>query len=775
MTAVRGPRSARDSSPDRRPAAAGQASSPDPEAVEAGQRSSRPLVWQGAGLVSIAALTPLHALWAVQLLMVLLLLVLPGVVLLRALRIPGATIAASPVYIPAASIVVLTASGLATDLIGPVAGIAAPLHAVPLLIALEVVCGGLLLGAWKAPPETRIPWAALERPVALVWPLVLPLVGAAGALRLNSGHSDLVAVISVILAVAALVVVFLRAPWYDDALLTVVVFAVGLALMWSFSLRGDSIYGFDISGEYYAFSQTAATGIWHVSHPGDAYGAMLSLTVLPTELHALSGVQTLLVFKVVYPITGALFPVGVFGLARRLVAGRWAFMAAVLVIMQQTFFQQLPALARQEVATLLFTALIALVLDTTQSKRHPGRWAFVCLLSLGMVVSHYSTTYLAIPLLGMAAAFQWVLSWFKRIPRVTGVVLLAFAVSTAGAAVWYDSLTHSASNVSQFLQAANAKGVSLLPNTGGNLLSTYLQGEATPSLSAAQYQSYISDYYKKNYPFITPLPDASNPQYALKTAVNTAPPVTVPTLASGLGLIELLVQQLTNVVAGIAALILVFRRKEQPAATAIGLLSLAGMALLMLVRISGTVAQAYNPQRAFLQLLIILAVAIAWIFQRIGARYKWSRPWILAACSASFGIYLIGTSGLSGALLGGGTAANLANKYIDYQRFVVNVPDMAAGAWVLKETSPGQIIETDRYGELRLVTMNGPRQGVFGEITPETTDQYAWVYATSANLTGNIVQSETGKYAASYQFPALFLNSNFNVVYTNGTSEVFHR
>ena len=57
-----------------------------------------------------------------------------------------------------------------------------------------------------------------------------------------------------------------------------------------------------------------------------------------------------------------------------------------------------------------------------------------------MVVSHYSTTYLAIALLAIAAVFQWGVSWFRPVPRVTGTVLLALVVSAAGAAVWYGSI-----------------------------------------------------------------------------------------------------------------------------------------------------------------------------------------------------------------------------------------------------------------------------------------------------------------------------------------------
>ena len=44
---------------------------------------------------------------------------------------------------------------------------------------------------------------------------------------------------------------------------------------------------------------------------------MLSLTIMPTGLHALSGLPALLVFKVVYPAIYALFPVAIYGLGRQ--------------------------------------------------------------------------------------------------------------------------------------------------------------------------------------------------------------------------------------------------------------------------------------------------------------------------------------------------------------------------------------------------------------------------------------------------------------------------
>ena len=754
---------------DRRQAGLGRAAKPDRES--AGLR--HPLTMPAVGLALLAVLTPLHGSWAVQLLIVPVLFVVPGVILLRALRVRGKTIASNPVYVPASSILVLLFSGLAIDLIGPRVGIAAPLRVAPLLITLEVVCAALLACSLSAPRETEIPWSLLSRPVRMAWPLLIPLLSAAGALRLNSGHSGFVADVAIVVVLITGIAGFLFTAWFDDGLLMVGVFAIALAMMWSFSLRGNLVYGFDISSEYYSLEQTVTSGIWHINHANDAYGAMLSLTILPAELHAVSGIPALLVFKVVYPVIGALFPVAVFNLARRLLGGRWAFMASLLVVMQQTFFQQMPALARQEVGTLLFAAVVLVALDAHQSRR--TQWTFVCLLSLGVVVSHYSTAYLAIALFGIAVVLQWVASWIRQVPRITGAALLAFVISIAGTTAWYGALTHSSSNVTQFVQTAEGQGINLLPNQGTNPLTTYLQGESEQQMTPTQYENFTHSSISQNDKFITPLPDASKPQYALQPASDPTPPVTSQSGTSALNLADLLIQQLLNLLAGISALVLALQRKAPVIVRQIGLLGLAGMVILTLARVSGTIAQEYNPQRAFLQMMIILAISICWVFQQIGRRWKKTRSPILTIGALSFGLFFVGSSGISGVVFGGGTAANLANTGDDYQEFVKTTPDVAAAGWVNQAAPPGQLIYADNYGELLLNTVAGNRSGVFDAIAPETLDQHAWVYATTANLTDNIVRALSGNNSASYAFPKGFLTSNFNLVYTNGSSEVFHR
>lgn len=741
-----------------------------PEAYSAPRH---PIAAHIAGLVLLAVLTPLHGLWAAQVVLVPFLLTFPGVLLLRALRVPGKAVAAYPIYLPSAALVVLTASGLAVDLIGPFLGVSEPLRAAPLLVGLEIVCAALLACSVNAPPKTRIPWNLLPRPLKLAWPLLFPLLSAAGALRLNSGHSGNLAAVAVAAIVILLVIVFLRAPQFHRALLAIVLFAAGLGMMWSFSLRGSSVYGWDIAGEYYWLNQTVVTGVWHFSHPIDAYGAMLSVTVLPAELHALSGMPALLIFKVVYPVIFAMCPVAVYTLGYRVLSQRWAFMAGALVIAQLTFFQEFPALAREEIATVLFAALITAVLDTALAPR--TRLALVFLLSLGVTVSHYSTAYLTILLFAVTALLQLVTSQFRTIQRLTATILLACGVSLVASFMWYGPLTHSSANLQQFVAQTEDQGFNLLPNKGSNLLATYLQGESAQELTPAQYQQYIAQYYKTNEKFIIPLPDADEPQYALRAAPVQEPSSTWPLGNSLLNLADLLITQIMNLLAGIGALMLALRRKAPAIARQVGLIGLAGIMILVLTRFSGTIAQQYNPERALLQMMIVLAIAVCWPLQRLAAKWERTRSAVVAVSAFSLAALLVGSSTLGGVAFGGGTDSNLANNFADYEDFVVSAPEMAAASWVIKEAPTNQWIYADDYAQLQLNALAKDRPSIRGDIVPQVLDQHAWVYANRTNVIDGIAQSTTGNYSATYAFPTLFLDSNYNLVYTNGTSEVYHR
>ena len=558
-------------------------------------------------------------------------------------------------------------------------------------------------------------------------------------------------------------------------LLAVIIYAAGLALMWSFSLRSSLVYGWDIADEYHSMHQTVVTGIWHTAHPGDAYGAMLAVTVLPAELHSLSGVQALLVFKVVYPADRRAVPGG--GL-RPSAPGPRAPLGLYSSGVRRHASYLLPAASGSgETRDRHGPVRRADRGRAGQSSSHGGRNGLWSACSAwAWCVSHYSTAYLAIPLLGHYSGSAMGTLLVPAIPRVTGSVLVAFAVALAGALMWYGPVTHMGSNLVQFAGTARSQGIDFLPNKSGNPLFTYLQGESSQQLEPAQYEQFAHEYYEAHDPFVTPLPDAGDPQYAL----HPAPPLSVPPVKWTLGskmlnLIDLLVQQLTNLLAGIGVLMIVMRRDATVVTRQVGLVGLAALVLLTLSRVSGTVAQAYSPERAYLQTMIVLAITLCWPIQCLLWRWRRLQPVVLSASLVSLTAFLVGSASLTGALLGGGTATNLANSGVDYEWFYMTTPEIASAAWLVKAAPPGQLLYGDEYGELRLVAVGGDRPAMFDDITPLTIDQHAWVYASQTNIVDKTTYSSLSPYSASYAFPIRFLDLNYDTVYTDGSSEVFHR
>jgi uncharacterized membrane protein len=732
-----------------------------------------------AFLLLLPALAGLQRLWVAELFLFGLLLVLPGVLLLRALRVPGAVVASSPVYVPAASLAVLIVSGLVVDVVGPLVGVSAPLRTVPLAVGIELVLVGLFAASFRAPAGTAIPWRAIAVPPWRCWPLLLPLVAAVGALRLNTGHSSSIAVVAVVGCLAVLAWAIARAPRLSDTFVTVVVYAVSLSVMWAYSLRGALVYGFDISTEYHAMHETVLSGVWHFSHPGDAYGALPAVTVLPAELHFLTGASDLMVLKLLYPAITAMFPVGIYSLGRKVIESRWALVAASFIVVQNTFAQELPALARQEIALVFFIAALAAIFESRLSNL--SRLALAAIFGLGMVVSHYSTTYFAIGMLALFFGLQFIVSWFRDAPRVSGALVAALVAAIAGAAIWYGPVTQSAANVSQFVNLTTSQGFDLLPNqgSGGLSISSYLSGNTSGSMSAARYQKLVAQHYAAQETFVRPLPDASAPQYDLRDDSAPEPPTRLSAANSLVNLGEVLAEELAELAGAVAAIVLALRKKTPLIGRQLALLGAGTLIMLVVIRLSGTVAAEYNPQRALIQAFAVLGITMAWTLQGLTGwlrrSSRLSRGSLAVTVAATLGLAVIFAqmSGLAGAAIGGGTGMNLANSGEDFERYNMTVPELAAARWLGGQVQPGELVYADRYGELRLNAETAISRGLLNDITPLTLDQNAWVYATQSNLVDGRARQLFDNSTITYAFPLGFLDANFNVVYANGSSEVF--
>ena len=345
-------------------------------------------------------LAHVRGIWVLQALELILMLSVPGLLCLRALRTAPEAVREFWPYIPCTSLAMLMVSGLAVDLLGPPLGVSRPLATAPIATSLSIVCAGLVLAAAFGLLEPRL----LTRCVACA-------SGGPGRCcsrccrgsarcraherrRKRSGNGrnrdDRRRPPIRRVARAALE----RRTVGDTHLRRLAGTHVVLLL------RGHYVYGFDIASEYQTFTRVLHAGRWYASHPNDPYGAMLSLTILPSSFVALTGASSLLVFKAVYPFVFALFPVAVFLLATRVISRRFAYLGTLFVVVQNYLFQQLPAIARQELALLLFVCLVAAMFDARL--RRWSRGALIVVLGGGLALSHDRTTDAVIALFAFA-------------------------------------------------------------------------------------------------------------------------------------------------------------------------------------------------------------------------------------------------------------------------------------------------------------------------------------------------------------------------------------
>ena len=197
----------------------------------------------------------------------------------------------------------------------------------------------------------------------LGWPVLwicLPVLSAAGALLLSNGYGNHVSIMAAAATIVALTGALVFARSLSIRALAGLLYCAALALMWAFTLRGQSYMGTTSRRSCTSLRRSRRRcGTRHIRRrrPGDAE----RLRPSPT-LSVLCGIAPL-VSELIYPALFALYPVALFALALRYLRPPFAFVAGVFLIAQNWFFQLIPGIARQEIGLLFFAGLALALLE----------------------------------------------------------------------------------------------------------------------------------------------------------------------------------------------------------------------------------------------------------------------------------------------------------------------------------------------------------------------------------------------------------------------------
>ncbi|MDZ4226187.1 MAG: DUF2206 domain-containing protein, partial [Patescibacteria group bacterium] len=336
------------------------------------------------------------------------------------------------------SLLELIGVGLISNTLLPFFGETRPLDKDPILALLTLLVVTLATIYWFRLKEEVLTinlfktWNIRDSMVAFA-PLMFVALSINGASYLNAGDTGTTTLLMLIgAALYSGALIYYSNRLKGDVTLTALFF-IGLALLLMTSLRGYFIVGHDIQNEFRVFEFARQMGFWTIDTYRDAYNACMSITILPTIFANLLHLPAPYVFKALFQVLFAFVPPMVFLIVRRYISTRMALIAALYFVAFPTFFTDMPFLNRQEIAFIFLALMFLIGFDERLAYR--TRQLLFVVFGAGMILSHYSTTYTIIALLGLLIVarpiFRLVSKFLPKQLQNTTVAALAKEVKTA--------------------------------------------------------------------------------------------------------------------------------------------------------------------------------------------------------------------------------------------------------------------------------------------------------------------------------------------------------
>jgi uncharacterized membrane protein len=352
---------------------------------------------------------------------------IPGMLVLRILRVHNVNIVESLLYSVGLSLAFTMVMGVLANFTLPPLGISRPIALMPLTITVTLFSLILCIVAYirdkdfrsvnrnnaEVKEDTGKDFRANPAPYLLA--ILLPLLAILGAKLVDANHSNILiyALVFVIVLIIGLVAFNKFIP---SRLYPFMMFMMALALLYQTTLISDYLVGSDIHQEHYFAGLVLENGFWNASVAANV-NSCLSIVVLAPVYSLLLNMDIVWLFKVVYPVLFALMPLALFRIFRLQLRPQYAFLAVAFFISLPMYTMDMAQLARQQVAELFFVLVILLMVDRRLTVIQ--RTILVIIFGIGVVVSHYG--------LGTGYAIGYL---------ACGVIVLVFIKSRFGRVLW---------------------------------------------------------------------------------------------------------------------------------------------------------------------------------------------------------------------------------------------------------------------------------------------------------------------------------------------------
>jgi uncharacterized membrane protein len=372
---------------------------------------------------------------------------IPGILLLRVLRLHKLGNVRTLLYSMGLSLSLLMAAGIVLNTVFLRIGFPNPMSLLPLAAAITSLVLVLCVFSYvrdrefSNPVYVNVSSSNLSPQILLF--CLLPFLTIFATFLMNQyGINSLQMVLLLIIMAIPFVVVL---GWIPQKHYAFLLFVISFALLFHTSLISSYVWGSDLNAELVLSTQVLQSGVWNLSIASN-FAGMLSVVMLLPIYSLFSGISLVWVFKILFPFIFSFVPLGLFiiykrGTGDKITGDKIAFLSCFFFMTFEAFFVSMPSLGREEIAELFLILIVLLVVESQLQMRE--RSLLLIIFGASLSVSHYGTAYVF--LLILAAALPIIYIALPRIARVskTGgargkndikIFVLFFAVFTMA---WY--------------------------------------------------------------------------------------------------------------------------------------------------------------------------------------------------------------------------------------------------------------------------------------------------------------------------------------------------
>lgn len=698
--------------------------------------------------------------------------------------------------------------GLIANTILPSFGIEKPLDVEPLLAMFDIFTIIILIITYrrrKKLPLENVSFIADKSILGAT--ILLPIFATFGAIILNNSGSNWLALFTLGFIAVMVFIAILRRK-ISSLSLSLILYFITVALLLMTSMRGWFLTGHDVHLEYQVFELANRAKLWDIAGFRDAYNACLSITILPTYLQSLTHINDLYLYKIIFQFINALIVIPIFYLSKQYTTKKISFLVGFLYVSFPTFIVDMSMLNRQGMALLFFSAFI-FVLLTTKYFKGRNRMILLFLLGTGIILSHYSTSYIAIALLiggyiiDRSFRFFFSLKNYQALeklpimarnkersrqaklitlPLVVGLILIS--------AIWTGTITKTSENVTgtikniiinirhPFSQDENSGSAkySLAASkelTKEELFDIYRQKEIKNAHKVQNESNLYPADITQNYKAVT-IDEPLLPLTSLGSKLQSALSFSLKDFFDQTKQFYAKMLQVLIIV-GLLGLIIGYKFKKyfkNDVSVEYLSLCMAGVGIMVIQTIFNNVID-YGVLRLFQQNMVLLAIPISLSFLFIAGlifRKDEKKLLFFGAVLAAFFLIL---SGFVTQFTGNGRPlVTLNNSGFYYDAYFSHTQEVRAFQWLKNAADPKYPVQSDRY-------LSNIKMQTYGNVYPEggllleTIKKDAFVYLSYSNVkTSNVIEFIGGD-VVYYQFPIKFLEDNKNLIYSNSGSKIY--